>query len=45
MIRIHLTEEGRHEVERVSRQAVSRVALRAHIVLLAEPITVRARTS
>jgi len=35
MMRIHLTEEERHEVERVSRQAVGRVALRAHVVLRA----------
>ena len=35
MIRVHLTEEERREVEQVSRQAVGRVALRAHMVLLA----------
>jgi transposase len=35
MIRIHLTDEQRQEVERVSQQAVGRVALRAHMVLLA----------
>jgi transposase len=35
MIRIHLTDEQRQEVERVSQQAVGRVALRAPMVLLA----------
>src|SRR5438105_13773715 len=35
MIRVHLTEEERRAVEQVSRQAVGRVALRAHMVLLA----------
>src|SRR5437588_1595847 len=35
MIRIHLTDEQRQEGERVSQQAVGRVALRAHMVLLA----------
>jgi transposase-like protein len=35
MIRIHLTDEQRREIERVSQQAVGRVALRAHMVLLA----------
>jgi hypothetical protein len=35
MMRIHLTDEQRQEVERVSQQAVGRVALRAHLVLLA----------
>jgi hypothetical protein len=30
MIRIHLTDEQRREIERVSQQAVGRVALRAH---------------
>ena len=35
MIRIHRTDEQRREIERVSQQAVGRVALRAHMVLLA----------
>src|SRR5438067_3968296 len=35
MIRVHLTAEERRAVEQVSRQAVGRVALRAHMVLLA----------
>jgi transposase len=35
MMRIHLTDEQWQEVERVSQQAVGRVALRAHMVLLA----------
>ena len=35
MMRIHLTDEQRQEVEQVSQQAVGRVALRAHMVLLA----------
>ena len=35
MIRVHLTTEERRAVEQVSRQAVGRVALRAHMVLLA----------
>lgn len=36
MIFVHLTDEQRAEVERVSRQAVGRVALRAHMVLLSD---------
>jgi transposase len=36
MIHLHLSEEQRQEVHRVSRQAVGRVALRAHMVLLAD---------
>lgn len=35
MIRIQLSDEERHAVEQVSRQAGGRVALRAHMVLLA----------
>jgi len=35
MIRVRITDEQREELERVSRQAVGRVALRAHMVLLA----------
>jgi hypothetical protein len=34
MIHIHLTETQRQELTAVSRQAVGRVALRAHMVLL-----------
>jgi len=34
VLSVELTEEQRAEVERVSRQAVGRVALRAHMVLL-----------
>ncbi|HVC33341.1 MAG TPA: IS630 family transposase [Chloroflexota bacterium] len=34
MVFVKLTEEQRRELERVSRQAVGRVALRAHMVLL-----------
>jgi len=34
MIHLHLTEDQRQELHRVSRQAVGRVALRAHMVLL-----------
>ena len=34
MIFVHLTDEQREEIERVSRQAVGRVALRAHMVLM-----------
>lgn len=34
MVFVHLTEEQREELRRVSRQAVGRVALRAHMVLL-----------
>ena len=36
MIRMELDEEGRQAVQEVSRQAVGRVALRAHMVLLAD---------
>ncbi len=36
MIHLHLSEEQRQEVHRVSRQAVGRVALRAHMVLLSD---------
>ncbi len=36
MIHLHLTEEQRQGVQRVSRQAVGRVALRAHMVLLSD---------
>ena len=35
MIHVHVTDEQRRELEHVSRQAVGRVALRAHMVLLA----------
>ena len=35
MIRVHVSEPQRQELEAVSRQAVGRVALRAHMVLLA----------
>ena len=34
MIFVHLTDEQREELERVSRQSVGRVALRAHMVLM-----------
>jgi transposase len=34
MIHVHVTDEQRRELEQVSRQAVGRVALRAHMVLL-----------
>jgi hypothetical protein len=34
MVFVHVTEEQRAELRRVSRQAVGRVALRAHLVLL-----------
>jgi transposase len=36
MIHLHLREEQRQELHRVSRQAVGRVALRAHMVLLSD---------
>ena len=36
MIRLHLTDDQRREVQQVSRQAVGRVALRAQMVLLAD---------
>jgi transposase len=36
MIFVHLTDAQREELEQVSRQAVGRVALRAHIVLLSD---------
>src|SRR2546428_5357688 len=36
MIQLHLTAEQRQELQRVSRQAVGRVALRAHLVLLSD---------
>jgi len=36
MIYMQLTDEQRKELERVSRQAVGRVALRAHMVLLSD---------
>ncbi len=36
MIFVHLTDEQREELERVSRQAVGRVALRAQMVLLSD---------
>jgi len=35
MIRVQITDDQRRELEQVSRQAVGRVALRAHMVLLA----------
>jgi len=35
MIRVEITDDQRHELEQVSRQAAGRVALRAHMVLLA----------
>ncbi len=35
MIRVHITDDQRRELEQVSRQAVGRVALRAQMVLLA----------
>ncbi len=35
MIRVEITDDQRQELEQVSRQAVGRVALRAHMVLLA----------
>ena len=36
MVIVHLTEEQRKAVRRMSRQAVGRVAMRAHMVLLSE---------
>jgi hypothetical protein len=36
MIHLHLTAEQREDVQRVSRHAVGRVALRAHMVLLSD---------
>lgn len=36
MVIVHLSEEQRAELRRVSRQAVGRVALRAHMVLLSD---------
>lgn len=36
MIHIHLSDDQRRELQRVSRQAVGRVALRAHMVLLSD---------
>lgn len=36
MIFVHLTDEQRHELEQVSRQAVGRVAMRAHMVLMSD---------
>src|SRR2546423_9200749 len=36
MIHLHLTAEQRQELQRVSRQEVGRVALRAHMVLLSD---------
>lgn len=36
MIYVHLTDERREELERVSRRAVGRVALRAQMVLLSD---------
>ena len=36
MIHLHLTDDQREELQRVSRQAVGRVALRAHMVLLSD---------
>jgi transposase len=36
MIHLHLTDDQRQELQRVSRQAVGRVALRAHMVLLSD---------
>jgi transposase len=36
MIHLHLTDDQRRELHQVSRQAVGRVALRAHMVLLAD---------
>src|SRR5439155_23978772 len=36
MIHLHLTAEQQQELQRVSRQAVGRVALRAHMVLLSD---------
>jgi transposase len=36
MIHLHLTDDQRQDLQRVSRQAVGRVALRAHMVLLSD---------
>src|SRR5207244_12742681 len=36
MIQLHLTAGQRQELQRVSRQAVGRVAVRAHLVLLSD---------
>ena len=36
MIHLHLTDDQRQELQRVSRQAVGWVALRAHMVLLSD---------
>src|SRR5437764_5716266 len=36
MLFIQLTDDQRHELHQVSRQAVGRVALRAHMVLLSD---------
>src|SRR5512144_2550443 len=36
MIFVHLTDEQRRELEQVSRQAVGRVAMRAHMVLMSD---------
>jgi transposase len=36
MIFVHLTDEQRDELERVRRQAVGRVAMRAHMVLMSD---------
>src|SRR5215471_14656918 len=36
MIYVHLTEDQRDELQVVSRQAIGRVALRAHMVLLSD---------
>lgn len=36
MIFVHLTDEQRRELERVTRQAVGRVAMRAHMVLMSD---------
>jgi hypothetical protein len=36
MVYIHLTEGQREELGAVSRQAIGRVALRAHMVLLSD---------
>jgi len=36
MVYIHLTKSQREELSAVSRQAIGRVALRAHLVLLSD---------
>jgi len=36
MIYVHLTESQRDELSALSRQAIGRVALRAHMVLLSD---------